>query len=278
MMYVPVAGIWSDLLDWLSEHAVAVILPIVVAIVLMFFIRRFVGRLLRSPVEREMAERPKEEIDRRVDTLSGVIIKSAQAMLVALVILMIAPEFGINVGPLLAAAGITSLALSLGAQSLVRDTLNGLFILGEHQYARGDTVTIAGVTGTVEDVTLRRTVLRDADGVVFSVPNGNITVSANFTRDYARVRVIVPVAVGSDYDLVRRVCNETGEALAAEVEFHGKVLTPPQYLRIDGVDMNGVQVQVNGTVKPGTQLEVAGALRARLLDAFKREGIKTPWG
>ena len=279
MITFPLAGIVSNITDWLSEHAVAVVVPIVVAIVLMFIIRRTVARLLRSPIEREMAERPPEEVERRVDTLSGVIVKSAQAILIALVILMVAPEFGVNIGPLLAAAGITTLALSLGAQSLVRDTLNGLFILGEHQYARGDIVTVAGVTGTVEDITLRRTVVRDVDGVVYSVPNGAIIVSANFTRDYARVRVLIPVAAGSDYEEVRRVCDETGIALAAEPEFKDKILTPPQYLRIDGVDMmNGVQVQVNGTVKPGSQWEVAGALRARLLESFKREGIKTPWG
>ena len=113
------------------------------------------------------------------------------------------PEFGLDIAPVIAGVGITGIAVGLGAQSLVRDTLNGIFILSENQYARGDVVTIAGVTGTVEDVTLRRTLLRDVDGVVYTVPNSAVIVSANFTRDFAKVRVTVPVTSTSDLAAVR---------------------------------------------------------------------------
>jgi small conductance mechanosensitive channel len=161
---------------------------------------------------------------------------------------------------------------------LVRDALNGMFILSENQYARGDVVTVAGVTGTVEDVTLRRTLLRDVDGVVHSVPNSAVVVSSNFTRDFAKVRVTLPVHVGADFARVRQVADEVGQALAQEPDYRELIESPPRYLRVDSIDANGVAVQVNGTVRPGSQWEVAGVLRARLLEAFQREGIKTPWG
>jgi small conductance mechanosensitive channel len=229
-------------------------------------------------VERQMSGRPEVEVRRRVDTLSGVIINTAQVVLIALALFTILPELGVNIAPILAGVGITGIALGLGAQSLVRDALNGLFILSENQYARGDTVTVAGVTGTVEDVTLRRTVVRDIDGVVYSVPNSAVVVSANYTRDYAKVRVSVPVHATSDLSRVRTVADDVGRVLAEEPEYRDIIVTAPHYLRVDSIDMNGVAVQVNGTVKPGKQWEVAGVLRARLLEAFQREGIKTPWG
>jgi small conductance mechanosensitive channel len=160
----------------------------------------------------------------------------------------------------------------------VRDTLNGIFILSENQYAKGDVVTIAGVTGTVEDVTLRRTLLRDVDGVMYTVPNSSVIVAANFTRDFAKVRVTIPVAPTSDLAEVRRVADEVGQELAADAEYRDRILAPPRYLRVDSIDANGVAVQVNGTVRPGSQWEIGGVLRARLLKAMQANGIKTPWG
>jgi small conductance mechanosensitive channel len=161
----------------------------------------------------------------------------------------------------------------------VKDALNGIFILSENQYAKGDIVTLAGVTGTVEDVSLRRTLLRDIDGVLYTIPNGTVVVAANFTRDFSKVRVAIPVAPTSDLAKVREVADEVGRALAADPEYAAVVLEAPKYLRVDSIDMmGGVSVQVNGTVVPGKQWEVAGVLRARLLEAFQREGVKTPWG
>ena len=240
--------------------------------------RYIVPHALRPAVERQMAGRPELEVRRRVDTLSGVIVRTAQAILLTLALFTVLPEFGFDIRALLAGVSITSIAIGFGAQSLVRDTLNGIFILSENQYARGDIVTISGVTGTVEDVTLRRTLLRDVDGVVYSVPNGAVIVSANFTRDFSKVRVTIPVHASSDLSAVRRVADEVGLALAADPGYSDCIIEAPRYLRVDSVDMAGVAVQVNGTVKPGSQWEIAGVLRARLLEAFQREGIKTPWG
>jgi small conductance mechanosensitive channel len=269
---------WDHVAEWMRDHGYTVIGAVVLALVAARLVRWFVPRALRPAVTRQMAGRPPEDIARRTDTLAGVIVRTAQVVLALLALFTVLPEFGLDIRPVLAGVGITGIALGLGAQTLVRDTLNGIFILGENQYAKGDVVTVANITGTVEDVTLRRTLLRDVDGVVYSVPNSAVVVAANYTRDFAKVRVTVPVAPASDLSRVRSIADAVGQELARDPQFADRVLSPPAYLRVDSIDAGGVAVQVNGTVRPGSQWEVAGALRARLLEAFQREGIKTPWG
>ena len=264
--------------DWFRDHGTAVLGTLALTLLAAFLVRRIVPHALRPAVVRQMTGRPPEEVNRRVVTLSGVIVHSSEVVLGAFALFTILPEFGFDIRAVLAGVSITGIALGLGAQSLVRDALNGIFILSENQYAKGDIVTVAGVTGTVEDVTLRRTLIRDFDGVLFTVPNGSVIVSANFTRDYSHVRVSVPVAPASDMAKVREVADAVGRALAEDPQYRDMILTPPAYLRVDNIDMMGVAVQVNGTVQPGRQWEVAGILRMRLLEGFQQAGIKTPWG
>jgi|CXWL01.1.fsa_nt_gi small conductance mechanosensitive channel len=265
--------------DWFDDHGWPILVTVVGALVLVLLMRIIVPRVVRGAVARQMVGRPEVEVDRRVQTLSGVIVRTGEFAFGVMAVFTILPEFGLDIRALLAGVSITSIAIGFGAQSLVKDALNGIFILSENQYAVGDIVTVAGVTGTVEDITLRRTVLRDIDGVLHSIPNGTITTSSNFTRDFAKVRVMIPVAPASDLEKVREVADRVGLELAADEVYGPMILQPPKYLRIDNIDMmGGVAVNVNGTVAPGKQWEVAGALRARLLEAFQREGIKTPWG
>lgn len=268
-----------DVNNWFGDHGTAVLGTLIIVVVASALVRRVVPHALRSAITRQMAGRPATETERRVATLSGVIVRTAEIVLIAFAVLTILPEFGFDIRAVLAGVSITSIALAIGAQSLVRDAINGIFILSENQYAKGDIVTLAGVTGTVEDVSLRRTLVRDLDGVLYTVPNGNVVVAANFTRDFSKVRVSIPVAPTSDLAKVRTVADEVGRALAEDPEYGAMIVDAPKYLRVDSIDMmGGVSVQVNGTVVPGTQWDVAGVLRARLLEAFQREGIKTPWG
>lgn len=268
----------GDVADWFRDHGTAVVGTIGLTLIVAAVARRVVPRGMRPAIVRQMSGQPQEEIDRRVSTLSDVIVRTIEVVLVGFALFTILPEFGFDIRAVLAGVSITSIAIGLGAQSLVRDALNGLFILSENQYARGDVVSIAGVTGTVEDVTLRRTLIRDVDGVLYSVPNGSVVVAANYTRGFSHVRVTVPVSPASDMAKVPAICDAVGRELAADPEFRDVILTAPAYLRVDGIDMNGVAVQVNGTVQPGSQWKVAGVLRMRLLEAFQREGVKTPWG
>jgi moderate conductance mechanosensitive channel len=268
----------DDVGQWFRDHGQPVFGAVILALAGALLIARVVPVALRPAVARQMSGRDPREIDRRVDTLASVIVRSAEIVLFLLALFTILPEFGFDIRPVLAGVGITGLALGLGAQSLVKDTLNGMFILAENQYAKGDVITVAGVTGTVEDISLRRTCVRDVDGVIYTVPNSSVIVSANYTRDFAKVRVTVPIAPSSDLSKVREVCDAVGRELSRDPEYADMISSPPAYLRVDSIDMNGVAVQVNGTVRPGSQWEVAGVLRARLLEAFQQAGIKTPWG
>ena len=168
--------------------------------------------------------------------------------------------------------------MALGAQSLVRDTINGLFILVENQYGKGDVVSIAGIGGLVEDVSLRRTVLRDLNGTVHSIPNGQVAVSSNQTRGWSRVNMNVRVAYGEDLDRVMAVIDRVGQALAKDPDFAPLILATPHALRVDGFDEFGVQVKVLGETQPMRQWDVAGELRKRLKKAFDEEKIEIRGG
>ena len=268
-----------DLNVWFGDHGAAVVGTLVFVFIAWMLIGRIVPRVLRPTIARQMEGRPQLETERRVETLSNVIVRTAEIVLVAFAVLTILPEFGFDIRAVLAGVSITSIAVGLGAQSLVRDAINGIFILSENQYARGDIVTLAGVTGTVEDVSLRRTQVRDLDGVLYTIPNGTVVVAANLTRDYSKVRVAIPVAPTADLAKVRAVADAVGLELAKDTEWGPFIREAPKYLRVDSIDMmSGVSIQVNGTVVPGKRWEIEGVLRARLLEAFQREGIKTPWG
>jgi small conductance mechanosensitive channel len=186
-------------------------------------------------------------------------------------------ELGQNITPLLASAGVVGVALALGAQTMVKDFLAGMFILLEDQYNVGDTVKIAGIAGAVEEVNLRRTVLRDLDGIVHTIPNSTVTTASNYTRDLARVNLDVPVAYGEDLDNVFNVINRVGKELAADPYFSKLIKTPPQVLRVQKFADSGIEIRILGDVRPSMQWEVTGELRKRLKKAFDEEGIEIPW-
>ena len=189
----------------------------------------------------------------------------------------ILPELGVNIGALLAGAGLVGLAVGFGAQSLVKDVIAGMFILVENQYGKGDVVNLAGVGGVVEDVNLRRTVLRDLEGAVHTIPNGEITVASNLTRQWTRVNMNVSVAYGEDLDRVIAVINRVGEELAQDPDFGPLILGAPRVLRVDGFGDSGIEIKILGVTRPIQQWAVMGELRRRLKRAFDEEGIEIPF-
>ncbi|MFC1865181.1 mechanosensitive ion channel family protein, partial [Chloroflexota bacterium] len=167
--------------------------------------------------------------------------------------------------------------IGFGAQSLVKDFVNGMFILLEDQYNVGDVINIAGIAGIVEEVNLRRTVLRDLEGVLHTIPNSEIKTSSNYTRDWARVKLDMPVAYGEDMDNVFAVINKVGKEMAEDEYFKTLIKTPPQALRVQNFGDSGIDVRILGDVRPQKQWEVTGELRKRLKKAFDDEGIEIPW-
>ncbi|MCJ7509966.1 MAG: mechanosensitive ion channel family protein [Dehalococcoidia bacterium] len=268
---------WDRVTDWLLTHGLRILLILALALVADLALRVLVPRVIRPTVARQMRGKPDEEIEQRSHTLVAVLRGSGRFVLVVWALFTILPELGVNITPMLASVGIAGIALGFGAQSLVKDILTGLFILIENQYSKGDVVTVAGISGQVEEVGLRRTVLRDLDGVVHHVPNSQIAVASNLTQEWSRVNLNVSVAYGEDLDRVFEVINRVGRELAADAEFGPLILKAPQVLRVEAFGESGIAIKVLGDTEPIRQWEVMGELRKRLIRAFLEEGIHVPF-
>ncbi|MBI2982945.1 MAG: mechanosensitive ion channel family protein, partial [Chloroflexi bacterium] len=155
--------------------------------------------------------------------------------------------------------------------------LGGIFVIVEDQYGKGDVVRIADTAGMVEQVSLRRTILRDLDGIVHSVPNGLIGVSSNYTRGWSRVNLNVSVGYGEDLDRVRAVLDRVGAELAVDPAWSDRITEPPKVLRVDAFEESGVALKILATTRPLHQWDVAGELRRRIKIAFDAEGIEIPY-
>ena len=275
--YLVGAPDWGDISDWLAGDGARVITIIGVAVIADFALHRIVPRALRVAVERQMKRADEEEIQQRVDTLASVFTAGGRVIIVLVTLLTLMPLAGISIGPLLAGVGILGLAVGFGAQSLVKDIISGLFILLDNQYSKGDVVTLAGISGLVEDVGIRRTVLRDLDGIVHYIPNGEIAVASNFTQEYSRVNLNVGVSYSEDLDHVIQVINRVGEELAADPEWEPFILTPPKSWGVDNLGDSGIDIKIVGDTKPIKQWDVMRELRKRLKKAFDQEGIEIPY-
>jgi small conductance mechanosensitive channel len=180
----------------------------------------------------------------------------------------------IDIAPAIAGLGIVGIAVGFGAQSLVRDYIAGAFILIENHYARGDTVTVAGVTGTVEDLTLRRTTLRDMEGTVHSVPNGLIGVSSNLTRVWARLNLDVVVRDPAAVPRATEIVDRVGRELYDDPAWKRRVLEAPRVDRVKALAGTGITLKVLGVVAAAARWAAAGEMRRRIVEAFTAEGIE----
>ncbi|MGA2285324.1 MAG: mechanosensitive ion channel family protein [Dehalococcoidia bacterium] len=263
--------------DWLITHGLKIVVILAVVLAVFVFLRIAVPPVIDAAVRRQMLGRPAEETSKRSATLVNAFRRTAEAVLAVIALLMVLPELSVNIGALLAGVGIAGITIGFGAQTLVRDTLNGLFILIENQFGIGDVVTVAGVTGRVEEVNLRRTVLRDLDGVVHSVPNSEIRVASNYTRDWSGVNMNVTVAYDADLDKVTAIIDAVGRELAADLNFGPLITQAPHVERVDAFKDSGVSLKVLGVTKPMRQWDVMGELRRRLKRAFDAEKIELRW-
>ncbi len=263
--------------DTLINNGIRIAVTAGVLGVFIFLLGRIVNPFVRTTVGKQMEGQPQVEIDKRTDTLSHVTYRTAMVVAVGIAVLTVLPELGVNIAPLLAGAGLVGLAVGFGAQSLVKDAINGLFILVENQYAKGDVVNVAGIGGLVEDVNLRRTILRDLDGAVHSVPNSEIAVASNLTRARSRVNMNVSVSYSEDLDHVIEVINRVGKEMAKDDAFGPLIIEPPQVLRVEEFGDSGIAIKILGETQPIRQWDVMGELRLRLKKAFDREGIEIPY-
>jgi small-conductance mechanosensitive channel len=268
---------WATVVTWLVDHGIRILIIVVVGAVLWFALNKFLPPIVRRGVDRTKYKESKEGLEKRTNTLLSIFKGIGRVLIIIVAIIMVLEEVGIPIAPVLAGFGIAGIAIGFGAQYLIRDLIAGIFIILENQYRVGDVARVADVAGLVEEVTLRKTVLRDLDGIVHHVPNGEIRVASNFTRHFSRVNLNISVGYGTDLDHAISVINRVGKELAEDEEWRKIIKSPPQVLRVDNLGDSGIDIKILGDVEPIRQWDVMGELRLRLKKTFDAEGIEIPW-
>jgi small conductance mechanosensitive channel len=248
---------------------------IVAVLIIAFILSRLLKLITRHLTElSHRQDLPSSVRSQQLRTLSSVTYSIGIFVILFIASMQVLALLGVNLGPLLASAGIAGLAIGFGAQTLVKDFINGFFILAENQYDIGDTVRIAGVQGAVEIMTLRRTVLRDVDGIVHTVPNSGIQVVSNLTRDWTQVNLQVSVAYGIDSDRVIALLKQVGTELANDPRFSDAIVATPDVPGIDKVSGNSVEYLMLVKTKPGSQYAVKRELQRRIKATFEQNRIE----
>jgi len=266
----------KSIISWISSHGLRIAGILIIAYIIQKFGKVFVEKTIRKVIVSDHFL-SKEAERKREDTLIKVVNGALRIIIWVLAILMIASELGIDIGPLLAAAGIAGLAFGFGGQYLIRDLISGLFIILENQYRVGDVVCFEGTCGLVEDITLRTTILRDLDGTVHHVPHGTIKKVSNLSKYFSRVNLNVGVSYNSNLEKVIEVVNRVGKEMAEDPAWKDYITKPPQFLRVDDFADSAVIIKILGETKPLKQWDVTGELRKRIKIAFDREGIEIPF-
>jgi len=263
-------------LSTLVTGAVKVLLIVLVAVALIWVLKRAIHRVINARIPRVREESP-EQLAARAKTLSHVVTRVVSVIVWIIASMMLLSVLGVNIAPVLAALGLAALAFGFAAQNIIRDYLHGFFIVMEDWYRIGEVATAAGIGGVVEGIGLRRTILRDVNGTMHVIPNSNIPLASNMTRDWARVNLNVSVAYKENLNKVFRVINEVGKEMKDDPVWGTDLLTAPEVTRVDNLGDSGIEVKVLADTKPMRQWALMGELRKRLKDRFDDEGIEIPW-
>ena len=261
--------------DFLLAKPLRILLILVVA----WTINRVVRRAIRRFSER-IASGESSGVQRaasRARTIGQVLRGVSSALIYGMAILLVLGELGINLGPLLAGAGIAGVAVGFGAQSLVKDFLSGIFMLLEDQYGVGDIVDLGEASGTVESVTLRSTKLRDVNGTVWHVPNGEVRRVGNKSQQWARALIDVSVAYDSDVAHAEQVIKQTADELFHDPKWAPMMLEEPEVWGIERLGADGIDIRLVLKTQPSEQFVVMRELRRRLKDTLDAEGIEIPF-
>ncbi|OFY64892.1 MAG: potassium transporter KefA [Bacteroidetes bacterium RBG_13_43_22] len=268
---------WSEaIVPWLLTHGIKILIIAVAAWLINKIIRRIIIKAVRVAVIAD-GNMPEEAEKKREDTLNRIFSGTARIVIIVIAGMMILQESGLEIGPMLAGAGIVGLAVGFGGQYLIRDIISGLFIILENQYRIGDVVNIDGTGGSVEDISLRETTLRDLNGTVHHISHGNISRVSNLSKKFARINLDIGIAYNSNLEHVIKVINQVGNELAEDPYYKDFIIKPPQFLRVNDFADSAIIVKILGETKPLKQWEITGELRKRLKIAFDNEGIEIPF-
>jgi small conductance mechanosensitive channel len=263
--------------DWLRTNGLNIVGIIAGLLLVRFFVVRVFGRVVRSAAlraGRARAEDP-ELVERRVKTLLSTVGWVFTIFLALLGTALVLDQFEVQISAVIAGVGVAGIAIGLGTQTLVKDVINGIFILVEGQYAVGDVVRVAGVSGEVIEITPRRTVLRDLNGHVHVIPNSAITVATNMTQGFSRINLDITIAYEEDVDRVIGIVDDVCAGLAADRG--ADILAAPKVIRVNNLGTDGVDLKIVGDVRAFKQWELTGELRRRIKKRFDAEGVEIPY-
>ena len=244
---------------------------VVIAFVLNRLLKLFTSRLVRPATASTRVAQMREQQTR---THAGVLYSAGTALIVLVAFFMALPEFGFSVTPIAALAGLGSLALGFGAQHLVRDLINGFFIIFEDQYVVGDMVRLGDALGRVEHLTLRRTVLRDLQGGLVTIPNGEIRQAANLSRDWSQMFVDVTIATDESVDAALAALDKACSELRADTAWSPALVDGPRVLGVESLSISGAALRLQLRTAPNRQDDVARELRRRIKSRFEQEQIR----
>ncbi|CAN5781628.1 mechanosensitive ion channel [soil metagenome] len=274
----------ANIVDWFVGRPFTILAILVVA----WLVARYVRRAMAALMIRAMAEDHsgvaragtallgEHRREARVKSISGVVKWTAGVLIWVTAAFLVIGELGINLAPLMAGAGIAGVALGFGAQSLVKDTISGLFMLIEDQYGIGDVVDLGEATGVVERITLRTTVLRSLDGTMWHVPNGEVRRVGNRSQLWSAAVVDVLLSHDADLEAVGPVLEEAARAVTAREDLADSVLDAPQLLGVESIGPEGVTVRLVVKTAPGGQFALQRALRLGIKQHLDAAGIPTP--
>lgn len=268
----------ENIWNWFFAHGIKIIVILVVSFIVYKIAKIIIERAIRELVRPDLSSPDyKESEKKREDTLIKIFNNVLRIIILVATALTILPEAGVDPTGFLAGAGVVGIAIGLGARSLIQDFLAGIFIILENEYRIGDVVCLDGTCGSVQDINLRKTILRDLDGTEHHIPNGSIQKASNMSKDFARINMDIGVAYDSNLEKVIEVINKVGEDLSRDNKWKESILKAPQFERVNKFADSAVIVKILGETAPLKQWAVAGELRKRLKVAFDREGIEIPF-
>jgi moderate conductance mechanosensitive channel len=272
----------SEAVSWMADFVDRAVGPII-SIIVIVAISLVALRLLRSAVSRavervmERHDQPARELTLKANTLSNVIESFGRMLILLVATMMVLSNLGLDIGPLLASAGVAGIAIGFGAQSLIKDFISGFFILLEDQYAVGDVITVNGSSGLVEHLSLRRTALRALDGTVITIPNGEILQVSNLTKGWARAVLDIDISYDDDIDHAIQVITDELAGIENDEMLGDVIIGPAEVLGVQALGQYQVTIRAWLKTKPMEQWGVQRELTKRLKQALDRNGITIPY-
>lgn len=263
---------WVATYDWFLDHGWKIAVIIIVSSAIRRFGMIIIGRIIGRSINRSNRFESQRDKNLRIETLKSLLSSVLKVVTWFIVVLLILSELNVLqfVLPLLATAGLASLLIGFGIQTFVKDFISGIFIVAENQYRVGDYIaamtTVGGaVEGTVTQISLRTTVIRDHDGAIHFIPNGNVTRVANQTLDYAKINIELNLPFDSDLEAAERTINEVGKVLSSDERFTRSIIQPPYYHGVQTFNTDGVTIEVRAKTVPAEQWHIASELQKQLV-------------